>query len=114
MRLRHDIGRLCNRDGQHAIVERSVDTVAIDLERQRDRAGETAKGALDNLQILFLAIIFGLLFALDHQRAAGDLDVQIIDIDTRQFGHHLHRLVGFDDIHRRVKCEFPPIRVTMA
>jgi hypothetical protein len=61
---------LGHQDAQHAVLERGLDLVSLDMGGQGDRAAEGAGAALDPVEVLVGCVVGGVPLTLDGQQAA--------------------------------------------
>src|SRR5579859_2968491 len=73
-------------NGQHALRQIGSDLVGVNAVWQRERALERAVGTFGHMVVLLLLVLLRSLLALDRQHAAGDGDVDILLLKSRQLG----------------------------
>src|SRR2546422_6239026 len=101
-----DLLRLCRLalgyvDLQQAVFELGPNLGRIGPFRQVETPRETPKRALRAMIPLFLVFSLELSFAMNHEHALLDIDMEIFSLHFRQVGFHEKLLFVLDDIHRR-------------
>src|SRR5262249_49892587 len=92
------VGRLRQRDRQHAILEARLDPVGVDTVGDAERTVEGAVAALRQIKILLLLFPFVALLALDGQGALGEFDVHTVLLHAGQLGRYLVGALLVDDV----------------
>src|SRR5215470_1718492 len=96
--------RLRQRHHQHAVLEGRGDLASVHRHRQPDAAEERAIGPLDTVITLLLLLGPLLLFSLQGEQVARQLDADLLGIDAGQLRRHDHGVLRLRHIEHRCPC----------
>src|SRR3954453_8243513 len=92
-------------------MEARLHLARIDPERQAQRAGEDAAGALHQGIILLVLVTLGSDLAADSQHVVNQSDVDVFFVDPRQIGPNADLVVALADID--AGSHYRPLRSAM-
>src|SRR5271166_5503047 len=95
------LGLFRKRDREHALLKARLDLVGVDAFRHCELALERAEVAFTEIVILLLLLLLFFLFALDHQVAVGEPNLDVLFVHTRKLGRDLIGVILFSDVDGR-------------
>src|SRR5215217_6578843 len=91
---------LGHHDLEHAVLERGLDLLGLDLGGQGDRAPEGAVAALDPVELLLGGVMGEVALALDGQQAILQGDLQVVGLDPGQLDRDQVGVLALGDVQR--------------